>query len=293
MGRRDESPGGHDLRCPTWNSDDDCTCDDDTGHAPPWIERTVTSFDLETTSPDPNEARIVTATVVRIEPGRDPIVKTWLADPGVDIPAEASEIHGVTTEHAREHGRPLADVVQEIRQSLTDAWFDGPVVAYNASYDLTVMTRECERLGHENPFVVTGPVIDPMVIDKAVDRYRKGRRTLTAACEHYQVRIDGAHDATADAFAAVRVAWKLAHTYPEVGNATLRELHDKQRVWFEQQQTSFAEYLLDKVAARLYREALDLDGAAAELKQAEADTVVARAKQIHSEADYWPIRGAS
>ena len=48
--------------------------------------RQLVGFDLETTSADPRTARIVTAAVV---PARGQAL-TWLADPGVPIPAEAT-----------------------------------------------------------------------------------------------------------------------------------------------------------------------------------------------------------
>jgi DNA polymerase-3 subunit epsilon len=258
---------------------------------PRWIDQPMAAFDLETTDKEPGEARIVTGTLVRIEPGTDPVVKTWLADPGVEIPEESTGIHGVTTAVAREFGRPAREVVDEIRLSLADAWFDGPVVIYNASYDLTVVTAECAR-HHRTPFEVAGPVIDPYIIDKAVDRYRKGKRTLGPTCEHYGVRLDGAHDATEDALAAARLAWVLARRFRVVGNATPAELHEMTARWFAEQQASFAEYLLDKIATKLYREATYLDGAAAELETAEADAVVARAKAIAADQHGWPVRGA-
>ncbi|MGO2574356.1 MAG: exonuclease domain-containing protein, partial [Corynebacterium casei] len=55
------------------------------------------SFDLETTSVNTREARIVTSAVIRIA-GRDVVKKETLADPGVEIPEAAAKIHGITTE---------------------------------------------------------------------------------------------------------------------------------------------------------------------------------------------------
>ena len=84
-----------------------------------------------------------------------------------------------------------------------------PVVAYNAAFDLTPARppscagtgcRPCGAAGRRGP----GPVIDPYTIDRAVDRYRKGKRTLEAVCAEYGVLLDGAHDAAADALAAAR-----------------------------------------------------------------------------------------
>lgn len=58
------------------------------------------SFDLETTSANPLHARIVTSALVRID-GRDVTATETLADPGVEIPAEAARVHGISTEKAR------------------------------------------------------------------------------------------------------------------------------------------------------------------------------------------------
>jgi DNA polymerase-3 subunit epsilon len=259
-----------------------------------WIGRPLAAFDLETTGKDPDTALIVTGTLVRITPGEPPVVKTWLADPGIEIPEEASAIHGITTAVAREFGRPARDVVDEVRLSLADVWSDGPVVIYNASYDLTVVTRECGR-HHKTPFEVSGPVIDPYILDKALDRYRKGSRTLGETCKHYGVKLDGAHDATEDALAAARVAWKLARTYRLIGESTPDTIHELTAGWFAEQQQSFAKYLRDKVAPKLYREARELayDPDASTAKAAEADQVAARAAAIAADLKGWPVRGAA
>jgi DNA polymerase III epsilon subunit-like protein len=117
----------------------------------------------------------------------------------------------------------------------------------NARYDLTVLDRECRRHGVEtllDRYVddVIWPVIDPFVIDKAVDRYRKGSRTLAALCDHYRVSLDGAHDSAADAIAAARVAWRLGATRPELAAMDVEALHHKQIEWARQQAESLADY---------------------------------------------------
>ncbi len=86
------------------------------------------------------------------------------------------------------------------------------------------------------------PVIDPLVIDKAVDRFRKGKRNLESQCAHYGVRIEGAHDAGVDAVAALEVAKALAERYPEVGESSPLELHRRQVEWKEAADRDFAEY---------------------------------------------------
>jgi DNA polymerase-3 subunit epsilon len=185
----------------------------------------MVAFDIESTGVDPETARIVTADVARIEPsGKVVEPRSYLADPGVEIPAEATEVHGITTEHARKHGMDPADLVLLLVDDLESPWREGiPVVAFNAVYDLTVVDRELRR-HHGRPLAITGGVLDPFVIDKAVDRYRKGSRKLGDVCKHYGLTLDNAHNSAADAEATGLVMLKMAEWYPGLREKSLRDL---------------------------------------------------------------------
>jgi len=203
-------------------------------------------FDLETTGIDVETARIVTAHVGLIDmTGRSIAEGAWLADPGVDIPEQASAVHGISTERARAEGRPAGEVVAEIVAAVEAVFARGvPLVIYNAPYDLTVLAREAERHGIASP--VIGNVVDPLVIDKALDTYRKGKRTLEVASQLYGVQLDDAHDAGADAVAAGRVAQAIAAKYPDELGISAEELHRKQVGWCSEQAASFQEYMRAK-----------------------------------------------
>lgn len=201
-------------------------------------------FDLETTGVDVDTARIVSACVAVLGSTGDVIARwDWLADPGIEIPEGASAVHGITTERARAEGRPAALVVAEIASTLRVLFGTGiPVVVYNAPYDLSLLDRECRRHDLE-PIQAPSPVVDPLVIDKAVDRYRKGKRTLEVTAERYGVTLEGAHDAGADAIAAGRVAQALARAYPEELDIAPADLHGRQEVWYATQAASFQDYI--------------------------------------------------
>lgn len=207
-----------------------------------WAD-TLAVFDLETTGIDIDTCRIVTAHVGVIGPDGEVMEqRQWLVDPGVEIPTAATLIHGVTTERARLEGLAAAQAVVEIIDALRDAATRGlPIVAYNAAYDLSVLHREAERYGHE-AFRGPGHVVDPLVIDKAVDRFRRGKRTLTAACEHYGVELLSAHDAGADAIAAGRVAQAIARAFPELAACAVAELHARQVDWSREQAESYQDW---------------------------------------------------
>lgn len=213
---------------------------------PGWHTGRLAAFDLETTGRDPETARIVTACVAFVGGGLATQTRTWLADPGVEIPTEASNIHGVTTERAREHGRPADRVVAEVVEALVDAWSSGaPVVAFNAVYDLTIMDREVRR-HMTDPWgfpVGDRAVIDPFVIDREVDKYRKGGRRLIDVCQHYGVPLDGAHNASNDAIGAARVAWAIGQRYPDIASMSISDLVAAQRRWHAERQDSYFQYL--------------------------------------------------
>ena len=214
-----------------------------------WHQGRLAAFDLETTGVDPETDRIVTAAVSLVGGGEPTQAWDWLVDPGVEIPAGATAVHGITTEQARADAVAAAEAVEEITALLADQIRRGiPVIAFNARFDLTVLDREARRHG-VRPLVdrVGGYdsllVVDPHVIDKQYDRFRKGKRTLGAVCEHYRVPLDDAHAANGDALAAARVAWRLGQVSAELRELELRALHGHQVAWAAEQAASFEEYL--------------------------------------------------
>ncbi|WP_433460732.1 exonuclease domain-containing protein [Micromonospora sp. CA-248212] len=278
------------------------------------------AFDMESTGVDVESDRIVTSAVVRIEPACEPLVRSTVIDPGVEVPDAAAEVHGWTTERVRAAGKPPAVELDWIADELAAALADGvPLIIANAPYDLTLLDRELRR--HNLPTLTDrlngqpiGPVIDPMCIDKALDRYRPGKRKLTDLCATYGARITDAHDCTADALAAARVAFRLGQRaqqaladpyavaglyadrrYPdrivrgfqEFGKLTLAEVHAAQVGWYAEQAEGLAQYWR--------RQANELDFQARHAAdEAERSTALADAEELRQRADGvttdWPIR---
>jgi DNA polymerase-3 subunit epsilon len=100
-----------------------------------WHRELLIGFDLETTGTDPREARIVTGAVIEARAGASIGRREWLADPGVEIPADAVAVHGISNERAAAEGRPADQVAEAIAEVLVTHWKRGvPVVAYNAAF---------------------------------------------------------------------------------------------------------------------------------------------------------------
>lgn len=209
-----------------------------------WHQKRLAAFDLETSGVDVRNDFIVTAAVCDTAGVR----RTWLVDPGDrEIPAEATAVHGVTTEHARAHGRPAADCLDEIAGTLAGYLrAETPVAVYNAVFDLTLLEAELRRHGR-TPLAervpVVGPIVDPLVIDKQLDRFRRGKRTLEATATFYGISLADAHTADADAEACLRLAIELGARYSKLAALDVRALHNEQRTWAAEQAASFRAYL--------------------------------------------------
>ena len=166
----------------------------------------------------------------------------------LEIPEAATAVHGITTRQARERGRRAQDVLEEVARTLAEAMSAGtPVVAFNGSYDFSLLEAELarhglpglrERLGRGGGGDGIGPILDPLVLDRAVDRYRRGKRRLGDLCAVYGVRVDESlHTAEVDVAAALDVLEAMVRVHPRLGSMSLEELQGFQvrahREWAE------------------------------------------------------------
>lgn len=217
-----------------------------------WHNGPMLAFDVETTGVEVTTDRIVTSCVAYIQPGGDTSTETALLNPGIDIPAEATAVHGITTEQVRAEGEDPARRLSIIAADLVQAWRDGlPVIAMNAVFDLSIL--DCELARHGLPRLADRMlgglplVVDPLVIDRAIDRYRKGKKRLEDLCRVYGVVNAQAHDAAGDAMAAARVAWRMAVKYPGALDKPLPELVADQARWHADWAEHFEAYMRREV----------------------------------------------
>jgi DNA polymerase-3 subunit epsilon len=206
-----------------------------------WLATKALSFDTETTGPKPEEARLVTAHAVEVGADGSRELGSWLVNPCVPIPPEATAIHGITNEQAA-RGAPLSHALPQIVATLEAFWELGePVVAFNAPYDLTLVQYEAQRAGLKP--VRVGYVLDPLVIDRGAEPYRKGRRNLATLAGHYGVKQESAHDARGDALTAARILWKQARRHRALFEMSLKEMQEWQREAHQKWATGFQAYL--------------------------------------------------
>lgn len=226
-----------------------------------WHDERYSAFDCETTGVDVETDRIVQASIVSVGGGQPTRASTVLINPGVPIPEEAAAVHGITTAIAEDRGVKAIGAIPALAAQIGVLIRSGrPLVVMNARFDLTMLDRECRRYGADVPDWASLRVVDPFVLDKWLDQFRRGSRRLEATCQHYGVTLpaDEAHDAAVDALAAARLAWKIMHRsdavqgrHPEIiGRRAhwkairddLDVLHENQAVWAREQAQSLRAY---------------------------------------------------
>lgn len=295
-----------------------------------WHLGPMVPFDIESGGIDVENDGVVTVTVASVGDGPAQVWSGLIAV-DFDIDPKAIEVHHITTEYARAHGRPAAEVLDEAAERLTASLTAGvPVTGMNLVYDWTILDRNCTRYGVKTVSARLGdrplaPVIDVLCIDKHLDRYRPGKRKLENLCEHYDVKHGGAHDATEDALAAARVAYRIGQRsqmsqvalrdlyadrrYPDrlvrdwqaFGRLTLDELHTAQVGWYAEQSKSLGEYW-EKSRLQCLAEA-DLpeppplpelpDAGPDERRQVIREQAAELERKIASLTFSWPLVGAS
>ncbi|WP_151952277.1 5'-3' exonuclease H3TH domain-containing protein [Brevibacterium sp. Marseille-P9724] len=219
---------------------------------PSWTTAELWGFDLETTGLDPQTVHVVTAACVRL--GRvdgciQPLeIRTWLADPGIEIPEAASSVHGITSDYAHKHGADRTAVVTEVIACLDSIRRRGGcVVGHNIVYDLTVLEAERRRLGLSTAVAdVLPPIFDTLVLDREIDRFRRGKRTLSDLCAAWDVELDNHHDALADAAAAGCILWAMADKHEAIAKGSGAQLHAAQIEWKRAQAADLEEFLRSK-----------------------------------------------
>ena len=209
-----------------------------------WTQSRLVGFDLETTGVEPAMARIVTAAFVDSATE----VRTWLADPGIEIPESARAVHGITTEFAQANGATAAQVVTELCAEFAALREEGAVVVgHNVVYDLSVMSAEVARHRPDIDFPSIIPtIVDTFVVDKHIDPYRKGKRTLIETAKTYRIELLDAHDAAADALAALDISRALAEKSTEISALSNDEIMAAQADWKRSQAAGLQAWLRKK-----------------------------------------------
>lgn len=173
------------------------------------LSRPLAFIDLETTGTDIGKDRIVEIAIIKIMPEGANISKVKRINPGIPIPKEATEIHGIRNEDVKE--APLfKEVANELRQFINNC----DIAGYNSNrFDIPLLVEEFLRAGQN--FDTDGiRFIDVQRIFHLMEK-----RTLEAAYMFYcDKELNEAHSAEADAKATYEVLEAQVNRYKSLKN---------------------------------------------------------------------------
>ncbi len=173
------------------------------------LRRPIVFLDLETTGVDPAKDRIVEVSLVKVQPDGSEEVKTRRINPGMPIPPESTQVHGITDDDVKDEPR-----FEQIAKSLA-AYIEGcDLAGYNSNkFDIPVLAEEFLRAG------VDVDLKKRKFVDVQTIFHKMEQRTLVAAYRFYcDKNLEEAHSAEADTLATYEVLKAQLDRYPDLEN---------------------------------------------------------------------------
>lgn len=173
------------------------------------LNRPLCFFDLETTGIDVARDRIVEISIVKVYPNGNQESRTWLVNPTIPIPPQATAVHGISNEKVANE-----PTFKELAPQIHVMIKDSDLAGYNSDrFDIPLLAEELLRA--EVDFDMKNRV----AVDVQTIFHKKEERTLSAAYRFYcNQTLDNAHSAEADTKATYEILKAQLDRYPDLPN---------------------------------------------------------------------------
>lgn len=173
------------------------------------LKKPLIFFDLETTGINIAKDRIVEISILKVFPNGNKESKTWLVNPEMEIPKEASDIHGITNERV-----VTEPTFNELAQQVSDLIEGSDLAGFNSNrFDIPLLAEEMLRAE------VNFDMKDRVAIDVQVIFHKKEERTLSAGYQFYCGKdLKNAHSAEADTLATYEILKAQLDKYDDLEN---------------------------------------------------------------------------
>lgn len=173
------------------------------------LERPIVFFDLETTGIQIATDRIVEISVLKVYPNGNKETWTRLVNPEIEIPKEASDIHGITNEKVVTEPK-FSELAPKISTMIEGCDLAG----FNSNrFDIPLLAEEMLRSK------VNFDMENRKAIDVQVIFHKKEQRTLGAGYEFYCGKnLENAHSAEADTIATYEILEAQLEKYEDLEN---------------------------------------------------------------------------
>ncbi len=173
------------------------------------LTRPICFFDLETTGTNVAKDRIVEISILKVFPNGNKESKTWLVNPGMEIPPNVVAVHGISNDKVANEPS-FKELSKEIQAMLKDSDLGG----FNSDrFDIPLLAEEMLRAD------IDFDMKNTVAIDVQTIFHKMEKRTLGAAYKFYCGKdLKNAHSAEADAIATYEVLLSQLDRYPELEN---------------------------------------------------------------------------
>ncbi|MFT5822153.1 MAG: DNA polymerase-3 subunit epsilon [Crocinitomix sp.] len=173
------------------------------------LTKPIVFFDLEATGLNISKEKIIEIAIIKINPDQSETTFVEKINPGIPIPAESTEIHGITDADVKD-----CAPFEAFAQSIIDFIGDADLAGYNSNrFDIPFLLEELLNAGLELDME------NRRFIDVQTVFHKMEQRTLVAAYKFYCDKdIINAHSAEADTRATYEVLKAQIDRYPEIEN---------------------------------------------------------------------------
>lgn len=171
------------------------------------LERPLVFFDLETTGVNIGTDRIVEISILKVHPNGNKESYTWLVNPEIEIPAEATAVHGITNEKV-----VTEPTFKELAAKVSDLIADCDLAGFNSNrFDIPLLAEELMRAG------IDFDMDNRKAVDVQVIYHKKEKRNLSAGYQFYCGKeLEGAHSAKADTLATYEILNAQVEKYEDL-----------------------------------------------------------------------------
>ena len=175
------------------------------------LNKSICFFDLETTGINITKDRIVEISILKVNPDGSEEKKTWLVNPTIPIPKEASDIHGIKDEDVADKPT-FKEIAKQVDEFMSHCDLGG----FNSNrFDIPLLVEELLR------FDIDFKIPSRKFVDVQTIFHKMEQRTLSAAYKFYcNEKLEGAHGAEADTRATFEVLKAQIARYDEIENDT-------------------------------------------------------------------------
>src|SRR5690554_203947 len=173
------------------------------------LNRPICFFDLETTGIDVVKDRIVEIAILKVYPNGNKESKTWLVNPTIPIPPQATAVYGITNEKVANE-----PTFKELAPQIHNMIKDSDLAGYNSDrFDIPLLVEELLRAD------IDFDLKNRVTVDVQTIFHKKEERTLAAAYRFYcNGTLENAHSAEADTHATYEILKAQLDRYNDLEN---------------------------------------------------------------------------